>query len=205
MKIYFDGDSWTWGGELEKELRESQRFSRLVCEKIGAEENNLSRSGASNERIVRHLFVENDIAKYDLAIIQMTYPSRTEYFHQEWRTVSIQHTKLWKPWKPKRKKPSYVDPSKGMQREHEDFWTYYYDKIYCEYYGSIKERIIYQIIKDHCKVNNVPLILMTNNNWDTDLKFDIELEHTRYSKAPNGHPNEEGHKQIADRILSMLP
>ena len=202
MKIYFDGDSWTWGGGLEKELRESRRYSRIVCEKMGAEETNLSIGGGSNERIVRQLLVENDITKYNLAIIQMTYPSRTEYFYEQWRTVSIQHTKLWKPWK---KRKNYIHPNHGMMREHEDFWTYYYSKIYCEYYGSMKERIIYQTIKDHCKVNSVPLILMTNNNWDTDLQFDIELEHTRYSKAPDGHPDEEGNRQIADKILSMLP
>jgi len=191
MKIYFDGCSRTWGGELEN--REQERFSSLICKKLDAEEYNISRGGASNERIVRQLLVENDITDYDLAIIQMTFPSRTEYFYQKWRGVSIQDTQLWKPWKKKKKR-----------FEHEDFWTYYYDKIYCEYHGSIKERITYQIIKDHCKVNNVPLILMTNNNWDTDLKFDIEIEHTRYPKAHGGHENKEGHRILADDILSLL-
>jgi len=191
MKIYFDGCSRMWGGELEN--REQERFSALICKKLDAEEYNISRGGASNERIVRQLLVENDITDYDLAIIQMTYPSRTEYFYQKWRGVSIQHTQLWKPWKKKKKR-----------FEHEDFWTYYYDKIYCEYHGSIKERITYQIIKNHCEVNNVPLILMTNNNWDTDLKFDIELEHTKYPRAPAHHPNAKGHQIIAEDILSLL-
>ena len=191
MKIYFDGCSRTWGGELEN--REQERFSALVCKKLDAEQYNISRGGASNERIVRQLLVENDITDYDLAIIQMTFPSRTEYFYQKWRGVSIQDTQLWKPWKKKKKRC-----------EHEDFWTYYYDKIYCEYHGSIKERITYQIIKNHCELNNVPLILMTNNNWDTDLKFDIELEHTKYPRAPAHHPNTKGHQIIAEDILSLL-
>ena len=191
MKIYFDGCSRMWGGELEN--REQERFSALICKELDAEEYNISRGGASNERIVRQLLVENDITEYDLAVIQMTFPSRTEYYHQKWRGVSIQDTQLWKPWKKKKKRS-----------EHEEFWTYYYDKIYCEYHGSIKERITYQIIKDHCNVNKVPLILMTNNNWDTDLKFDIEIEHERYPKASGGHENKEGHRILADDILSLL-
>ena len=68
MKIYFDGCSRTWGGELEN--REQERFSSLICKKLDAEEYNISRGGASNERIVRQLLVENDITDYDLAIIQ---------------------------------------------------------------------------------------------------------------------------------------
>ena len=182
MKIYFDGDSWSWGGELEN--REQERFSALVCKKLNAEEHNFATAGASNERIVRQLLVDNHIEDYDLAVIQMTFPSRTEYYDQRWRKVTVQEIK--------------------KNREHQDFWKYYYDKIHCEYHGSMRERITYQTIKNHCEVNNVPLVLMTNNNWNTDLKFDIELEHTKYPRAPMYHPNAKGHQIIAEDILSLL-
>jgi len=190
LKIYFDGDSWSWGGELEN--REQERFSALVCKKLNAEEHNFASAGASNDRIVRQLLVENDITDYDVAVIQMTYPSRTEYYNQKWRKVTIQDTLLWRPWKEKK------------SREHQDFWTYYYDKIDCKYHARTREIITYQTIKNHCKVNNVPLILMTNNNWDTDLEFDIEIEHTKYPRAPQNHPNAEGHQILAEDILSLL-
>lgn len=190
MRIYFDGCSRMWGGELEN--REQERFSALVCKKLNAEEHNFASAGASNDRIVRQLLVENDIRDYDLAVIQMTFPSRTEYYDKKWRKVTIQDTLLWRPWKKKK------------SREHQDFWTYYYDKIHCEYHGNVREIITYQTIKNHCKVNNVPLILMTNNNWDTDLKFDIEIEHTRYPKTSGGHESKEGHQILAEDILSLL-
>ena len=190
MRIYFDGCSRMWGGELEN--REQERFSALVCKKLNAEEHNFASAGASNDRIVRQLLVENDIKNYDLAVIQMTFPSRTEYYDKKWRKVTIQDTLLWRPWKKKKYK------------EHQDFWTYYYDKIDCEYHGNVREIITYQTIKNHCKVNNVPLILMTNNNWDTDLKFDIEIEHTRYPKTSGGHESKEGHQILAEDILSLL-
>ena len=65
MKIYFDGCSWTKGEELENQ--EEERYSKLICDKLGAEETNLGMGGGSNDRIVRNLVVENDIKNYDLA------------------------------------------------------------------------------------------------------------------------------------------
>ena len=213
MKIYFDGCSWTEGAELDNPREE--RFSKLICKKLGAEEYNISKSGASNERIVRQLLVDNDISEYDLAVIQMTIPSRTEYYdhimvkqHQtkpKWRGVSIQGTPLWKPWK------------NNWRIPHVDFWVYYYDKIYNQYYGKVKEKIVYQTIKNHCKVNNVPLILMTiygvieeynfnktGGSSSSDLIFDLELEDDKYPRATGGHPSSEGHRIIAEDILSLL-
>ena len=92
MKIYFDGCSWTWGSELEN--NEEERYSRLICNELGAEECNYAKRGGSNDRIIRNLMTENDIEKYDLAIIQMTYPARTEYLKlqqlekDKWKKVS---------------------------------------------------------------------------------------------------------------------
>lgn len=188
MKIYFDGCSWTFGDELEER---SQRFSSIVCQKLDAEEYNISKCGSSNDRIVRQLLVENDITDYDLAVIQMTIPSRTEYHDTKWRGVHIQGTLLWKPWKDKKRIP------------HVDHWTYYYDKIYGKYSGEVKEKIAYQTIKNHCKVKNVPLILMTIN-WETNLTFDMELDIDKYPRARGSHPNSEGHRIIAEDILSLL-
>ena len=86
MKIYFDGCSWTKGEELIHE--EQERYSKLICDDLGAEETNLSIKGGSNNRIVRNLLVENNIEDYDLAIIQMTFPVRTEYFDKDWVRVN---------------------------------------------------------------------------------------------------------------------
>ena len=55
MKIYFDGCSWTWGGELED--NESERFSAIISKEMGAEEHNFSRPMASNDRILRQLLI----------------------------------------------------------------------------------------------------------------------------------------------------
>ena len=83
MKIYFDGCSWTKGAELENE--EEERFSKVLCNELGAEEHNLAVSGGSNDRIVRNLIVEHNIEDYDLAVVQMTYPVRTEFYNDSSR------------------------------------------------------------------------------------------------------------------------
>tara|TARA_Y100001963_G_scaffold121884_1_gene170822 strand:+ start:354 stop:1046 length:693 start_codon:yes stop_codon:yes gene_type:complete len=226
MKIYFDGCSWTEGGELKEELRESQRFSAIVSKELGAEEYNLSQSMSSNDKILRHLVFDNDIRDYDLAIIQMTYPSRTEYYDRKkerFQNIAINITPLWKhviknkiwdnapngrlkstlDWSHPVKKGKKIGPS-WWTDEDRLFWYHYYTDVYTDHYGHVKEKMTYQLIKDHCKVNNVPLVLMTINNWNTKLKFDLELENKKYPREPQNHPDHVGHKMIAEDILSWL-
>ena len=225
MKIYFDGCSRMWGGKLEN--REQERFSFLVSKELKAEEYNISKPMASNDRIIRQLIFDHNISDFDLAVIQMTFPSRTEYYDKikdKFLNVSICKTPLWERWKnvtfnqaPAGRitdTPDWSHPMgiKGKKRgwNHwtdvdRKFWLDYYTNVYTDYHGVVKEKIIYQSIKDHCKVNNVPLILMTNNNWDTNLDFDIEIEHTKYPKFKGGgHETKEGHKILAEDVLSVL-
>ena len=156
----------------------------------------------------------------------MSFPSRTEYYDKmkdKFLNVSISHTPLWERWKNVtfnqapagriKDTPDWSHPMgiKGKKRgwnhwtdQDRQFWLHYYTNVYTDYYGVVKEKIIYQNIKDHCKVNDVPLILMTNNNWDTNLEFDLEIEHVKYPKSKGGHETKEGHKILAEDVLSVL-
>ena len=190
MKIYFDGDSWTWGGELED--NKTERFSAIISKELGAEEYNYAKPKCSNDSIIRRLLLDNNISDYDFAIIQMTYPSRTEFYDGKYIRVATQDVKMKHKRKSIRNKDDLI------------FWTHYYKNVYNERYFTDKEKIHHKIICDHCQLHNVPLILTTINNWDTNLKFDLELEHTKYPRAPENHPNAEGHRIIAKDILSLL-
>lgn len=191
MKIYFDGDSWTWGGELENNI--SERFSAIISRKLGAEEYNYAQCKGSNDSIIRRLLLENNISEYDFAIIQMTYPSRTEFYDGKYIRVATQDVK------------TMIHKRKSIRNEDDlIFWTHYYTNVYNQRYFADKEKIHCKTIRGHCKLHNVPLILTTNNNWDTKIKFDLELEHTKYPRAPENHPNAEGHRIIAKDILSLL-
>ena len=200
MKIYFDGCSWTKGEELEN--KKEERFSKLVCDKLGAEELNLARCGGSNDRIIRNLMIEYDITKYDMAVIQMTFPVRTEFYNNKWKRDR------WIRINPKYNYTKWLHGEDGdikrlgeKFKNHSDFWKYYYLQITNEKYFETKEKIHYHTIRNSCKI---PLVLVTINRW-TKLPFDLQLnDGTRLMKHRMGHPNKHLHKEYADKILKML-
>ena len=206
MKIYFDGDSWSRGTEIKPdERRLSYRFSALVSKELGAEEHNISRGGVSNNRIARQLLVDNDISQYDLAIIQMVYPFRSEYYNDDqkkWLTIcpsSIAEdpsTVKYLRWTKKKKM---------LERKRIDYeyWAKYYREIYNDTYGNAYEEMFYTAIRNHCELKNVKLILMSHH-YHTKLNFDLKLQVPKYPQTPKGHPTEEGHRLIADDILKLL-
>ena len=197
MRIYFDGCSWTEGAELE--FPKEERYSKLICDDLGAEETNLSMGGGSNDRIVRNLLVENNIEKYDLAVIQMTFPARTEYWDKKWIKVSAKSN--YNKW---------LHGENGDIRriaekftDHNKFWKYYYTKVASEKLFGVKEKINFQTIRNHCKVMGVPLILSSINTW-SKLYFDYLMKMKREHRAKMGHPNKMGHQIIAKTILDKI-
>ena len=195
MRIYFDGCSWTKGEELSHP--EQERFSKLICDELGAEETNLSIKGGSNDRIVRNLLVENNIEDYDLAVIQMTFPVRTEFFNKHWVRVN-----------PKNNFVKWLHGENGDIRRlgekfkyHADFWKYWYTDVSNQKYFETKEKIHYHTIRNSCKI---PLVLCTINRW-TELPFDLQLnDGTRNMRHERGHPNKHLHKKFAEIILGMI-
>ncbi len=191
MKIYFDGCSWTQGGELENP--EKERFSKLICDELGAEETNLAIGGGSNDRIVRNLLVEHHIKDYDLAMIQMTYPIRTEYLRVD----------KWRQFKPDWKLSEFkfgADKKLESVDGHEKTLKYYYTNIANLRYFETKEKIHRETIRSYCKANNVPLILSTNNRF-SNLDFDYVMKVNKETSAPRKHPNKLGHQIIASDLL----
>ena len=218
MKIYFDGCSFTYGSELEDG---EERYSKLICNELGAEECNYATAGGSNDQIVRNLLIEKNIEEYDLAIIQMTYPVRTEYYddvRNKWVRVNPKYN--FAKW--------LLDPSGKRMREekarilkkdvnpfyskidtlnkkfvdHGDHWLYHYKHIHTHYYSQTKENIQFQTIHNHCKAHNVPVILLTINEW-SKLKFDYKIKITKKTSKEKGHPNQRGHEIIASNLLDI--
>jgi len=192
MKIYFDGSSWMTGVELEDR---SKRYSTLISKHLGAEEYNIASGGASNNRIVRQLVTENDIADYDLAIIQMSMAMRWEFYDDT--------QKEWVQLRP------ITQPS---EKEHKKWLRYYYGQMYSDHFGTTYEHMFSQLVRDHCKVKGTPLILLTNRHADgfkyttspTNFKFDLDISDPKYPHARKGHPSEEGHQMICNDILDLI-
>ena len=95
MKIYFDGCAKT-GGFSRTGDRADERYPKLLCKKLNAEEYNLANRNGNNRRIIRNL-LEHDLSQFDLFIIQMTKRNRFEYFDKKtrnWVSVGRQIRKL---------------------------------------------------------------------------------------------------------------
>ena len=193
MRVYFDGSSWTAGAELENR---EDRYSTIIANHYGTEEYNISKGGASNNRICRQLLLDNNIKDFDVAVIQMSMASRTEWYNPE---------KGFEDIRPVSKRSEYPTDWK----EH---WWYYYKHVYDDNYGNIYEKMFVTAIQDHCKVHNVPLILLTCRDVDsnkykslsTEVKFDIDMNADRYPKAKYGHLNKEGHALLAKDLIKMI-
>ena len=228
MKIYFDGCSYTRGDELDNP--EEERFSKIICDELGAEETNLALSGGSNDRIIRNLLVENNIEEYDYAVIQMTFPTRTEYWDSKWRRINPSgHKPLVKEHLAGNISEEvmclffeYIDASNTFALDslrkllrgsidrfstkfshHRDFWTYYYTKICNMNYFHVKEKIHYETIKSYCTSKDVPLILCSINEW-SKLNFDYLMKFKKIHRAKGTHPNKIGHQIIAKTILGKM-
>ncbi len=194
MEVYFDGDSWTYGAELEDPVE--KRFSTI----ISRGSINKATGGSSNQRIVRHL-LEDDISHYDYAVIQMTIPSRTEYYDEKFPKSERGWVKVTS---------GQVTVPYGEHRRHNywseatyQHWKYYYENVYTDKFGSVLEKVGYNFIRNHCKRARVPLILMTINPT-TQLKYDIHLDRLNLPLLEGGHPNEEGHAIIAEEIQRKI-
>ena len=94
MKIYFDGCAKTGG--YSRTGRVDDRYPKLLCEKLGAEEHNLAQRNGNNRRIVRNL-LEHNLSEFDLFVIQMTKRNRLEYYdikQKDWISVGYQTRNL---------------------------------------------------------------------------------------------------------------
>ena len=78
MEFLFVGCSMTWGDELED--RFNSRYSKIVSDALGANETNIAQCGQSNDWIARRTVEETRKKRYDRVYVQLTVPSRMEYF-----------------------------------------------------------------------------------------------------------------------------
>lgn len=209
MKIYFDGCSMTRGGHYlgGKDYKE-RRYSKLLCNKLNAEEYNYSINCGSNQRILRNLANEHFDEQYDLAIIQLTFISRTEFYDGE-KYIPINSHVV------RRGDGSYhINRANQLATRDKRFtkngtnsvwWLKYFSEIYDDTYGYDYEKTVYNSIKSICKVKKLPLIIMSCYK-STKLDYDLMITPENYEVVSenNKHPNINGHAAIADDIYNLL-
>jgi|9_EtaG_2_1085328.scaffolds.fasta_scaffold10186_3 lysophospholipase L1-like esterase len=190
MKIYFDGCSITYGKELSDIPK--QRYSKLVCDKLQAEEYNIAANGGSNHRIMRNL-VDN-LGKFDMYIIQMTKRMRLEWYDERY----VGQDDKWgkREWQRVRYPPS------PHTTGNTEFWERYYKEIYHDEFGKSDEKIYYHSIR--ALLQNVPHVLLWAGHYKFDLPVDLSYGYKVLPRAERGHPNEKGHYIIYSDIIKFI-
>tara|TARA_S200002703_G_C3744554_1_gene229059 strand:- start:123 stop:791 length:669 start_codon:yes stop_codon:yes gene_type:complete len=214
MKIVFAGCSFTWGFELENP--EEQRFSRLVCNKLEAEEINVSHPGYSNDLLL-HKFLKyctsTEGGNPDIAVIQWTQISRWQMWddsQDDWETLNI-NKKYKLQWNAVR----------------------YYRHVYTEHCGIENYWKNVYLAEQYCKDNNIKLIMMDMNYKKPTVDYvspyqslceigkspskmpSIQRGIVPYSKSMTPaerqeywmelkHPSPKGHQLIADYVEEQI-
>jgi len=207
MKIVFAGCSFTWGDELENP--EEQRFSRLVCNKLEAEEYNVSCCGWSNDLILHNfLKFSTTCGKPDVAVIQWTALSRWQMWNDtqnDWEVLCTQ-----KKYHLKLNAVRYYRNVYTHQHGIENYWKDVY------------------LAEQYCKDNDIKLIMMDMNykkptvDYVSPYQFlckgyrqnivggllpkpkHIKPNELREYYMKNWHPSFKGHQMIADYLEAQI-
>lgn len=210
LKFYFDGDSFTYGGGLDRTLHldpTKYRWSKLVCDHFGAEEINASSSGACNETVMRQLLGKPTTKVYDFYFLQTTIPVRGEFYdHRKMRWMryglsglggSIE-SRCIERW-------GLIDGPKFAE------WIRFrFGRMYTNYGARTQETIVYNSFKAYvASVGRLKRSFFSTllPPQETDNKYDLYFGRTGlvFDTIPNdGHPSVEGHKTIAKYVIDIV-
>ena len=204
MDILFVGCSITWGDELKDRL--NTRYSKLICDALGANETNIAECGMSNDWIARRTVEETRKKKYDRVYVQLTATPRMEFFNQDGPCK-------FTPQIVKQKEKSYYIEGR-----------WYYKMIYNMYHGIenlYKNKFIIESAVDSELTflfadSNKDQKLHKGSYWNSFCKIKqheifrgilrgplskSEVDRL-YPLGKRGHPLESSHQRIADYLLS---
>jgi hypothetical protein len=222
VNLFFNGCSYTEGQELEgieknKEYQRLNRFSHIVSERLNKTYDNISFSGASNDRIVRTTidwFESGNTC--DISIIQLTQYSRIEWHDDNGNPVQFG---IWKMnFKSYNNRMYY----RFIDTEAVRVNNYYKNLFLLETYFELKGIKHYFLTLEHCQMNissswkdrckNQDIVKITDiiDCFWKDKTYYCEDLFSKYNKDckflhyGGRHPNELGHQKIAEHIIDNI-
>ena len=208
MLLCFSGCSITWGDELQDRI--NQRFSTLVSKHYDCKALNLSENGISNDAIVRRTIKYLQNNKPDVLVMQFTVNQRIEYFDKQIENWTPQRIKTLR-------ERSYYTRIYNDYLGAENLWKNIF--LFDSFCKSIGQKYV-SIVADHYEpiiVKPEKFYTKHNGYWRQlckDLKpcmlqYDLLGEDKKnpqnYAQGVNGgHPSEEGHKLIANKIIELI-
>ena len=222
MKLLFLGCSWTWGDELQN--REKERYSSIIGKRLNADVVNLGECGYSNHAIGR-IFLNQNLEQYDYIFVQLTHPSRAEFFDKDGVTANIKNKDLKKKmehiYEQEKAKLRYnqnmfknrmwqkvmVDQKRFMKTGHKldgrSWWEMYYEEIYHDTFGYSEEMLIYNLIRNRLTILN-KAHLISSIYPKCKMPVDLLLNKSQYPRGKGNHPTNIGHLMIASDIMKLL-
>ena len=200
MRIFCNGCSYTWGSELKDHKK--SRYSTLLGQMFDAEVVNIARSGSSLQRLLRSTYERCDPSKYDVAILQFTLPTRTEYYvdgmgesrKDSFMRVLPQVTTT---------AVDFVRKKLKIADNHLEYQQSYYKTAYSVEMAQTFEFMVFQALQDYFARHNVPVVTMTLSN-ESVLPFDLKINTKDIPRAKHEHPNELGHRFIAKKLEPLI-
>ncbi len=222
MKLLFLGCSWTWGDELRN--REKERYSSIIGKRLNADVVNLGECGFSNHAIAR-IFLDQNLDQYDYVFVQLTTPSRAEFFDKDGITADIKNkrlreklAKIYDQEKAKLRFRQNMFKNKMWQRimpnvkrfmetghklDGKEWWELYYEEIYHDKFGDSEELLIYYLIRNRLTILNKKHVI-SSINPKCKVPVDLLLYNSKYPLAQGNHPTNMGHLMIASDIIKLL-
>ena len=175
MKIFSNGSSFAAG-----------KYPNFLADKLNGELINIAEPGFSNRTIWRTT-IEKNPKNYDLAVIQLTSKSRTEFHNEnQWMEIS----------------PQLTHPH--LEENKRRLWKFWYEQIYDDKYGNVEENFAIEGISDYFAIHDTPCIIVTTDKHTESKKFDLNIFDLHFPMDETRHPTEKGHKIIADKIYEIV-
>ena len=232
VDLFFCGDSFTWGEELQgpeqnHRRRERERFSSVLAKKLDKTHVNISRSGTSNDWIVKKTiewFEQGNSC--DTAIIQFSHQKRWLWYDKQGKQHHMpskykeQESYLYTSTEKEQAQHAYMKHVVSKDSVLDNYWknmfvirNYLKDKcniIHLNLYEVPREKNFWYDVVGNidvielkpllrgCEPNNS--IKFKRENFAPRLKSDI-LDNNNNKRFSGSHPSAKGHILIADTIL----
>lgn len=214
-KVVSFGCSWTYGDELPEETRISNSFTGLIAKHFGAEPEIYAEKGAS-QNTTRNLFLRylyqkpHDYSK-TLFLIGLTYSSRWSWtvgnqcepsnnehvlFNPSIESIDMRIGYDHRDWKKMYELHYKLSHSEFLDKINYQTSTMFFDGIACRHKLNLLQFDVYE--------NNQNYIFLDTPTMYKTTPLDDLLADRWECRAPDKHPNEKGHRIIADNLIEEL-
>lgn len=214
MILFTNGCSWTYGSGLDESIREESVYAAQIAKRLNRTIVNLSAGCGSNQRILRTTFdwltkQSSQDLENTIAVIQWTEESRYEYYvpntkkseDENWARVNVNVA---------------ISPNEDYDRSHErikyrletftneeaGYLMLAQTSALVNYLNYYKVKYYFwspQYMTTHAYKTNIKNFMINSQNW-----INVPGNYERINGSADPHPSVNGHKEIAEYLLTFI-